>query len=530
MELILGINSYLHDTSAVLIRDGEVVAAVEEERFVGKKHAPGICLGGLPPYRSIEWILSTFNITLDDISGFAHSCRLLRHDRSGAWQAERNEYELFARSLDPTLKRTVFFPHHLCHAASAFLCSGMEEALIVTADGGGDSVATAIYVGRNKRIHPLAAFPVTSSLGHLYTYVTSLVGLGGFGKEGTTMALASYGERSDFPEVIVRTPLGYGIWDDWKSRLAPYETDYRKDFRKAANLARWVQEEVENTILHLIRVAIQITGLRNVCLAGGIFLNCMLNTKVATLSGVNEVFVPPGCNDAGTALGAGLLLASRSPHSENRRLVNAALGPVLDLEELETLLPVSGFRYFKVDNPHEWAARLLAAGRLVGWMQGRMEFGPRALGQRSILLDPRRSDLLPKLNAVKLREPWRPYAPAVLEDAVSEWFSLGVQSPFMTMVDWIKESKRSAVPAVVHVDGSARLQTVNRKNELWPVVDSFSKVTGIPMILNTSLNRQAPILQSTRDALALLATSPLDVLIAGSWVVSKEFVNDTQSA
>lgn len=523
MTVIIGINCYLHDTSVALIKDGQVIVAVEEERFNRQRHAPGICLGGTPPYQSLDWILKESGFRLEDIQKFAYSGRLLRKNNNQVWQAERNEYELFARSLDPRLENTVFYSHHLCHAAGAYLCSGYKDALIITADGGGDSISTALYLGKGNQIIPLISYPVLSSLGHLYSNVTRFVGLGDqFGQEGKTMALAGFGKPLKLPNVVYRNSLGYVISDRCKELISKNEVDYRNNFIDAANLAAWVQEELEKTINHLISIGINITGVDRICLSGGIFLNCKLNETIARRKDIRDIYIPSAPNDGGTSLGAALLASNEyCPLFKNRRLEVAALGPGLDDSDIDKVLRCSGFKVSYSEDPHKVAANLLVKSKIIGWMQGRMEFGPRALGNRSILADPRDPITIEKLVAAKNREHWRPYAPAIKRKKVKDWFKDVVNSPFMNISSKVLSEKRNQVPAIIHVDGSARIQTVTEGDCLYPLLDEFEKATNIPMVVNTSLNCQTPIIQSIKDGISLLATSPMDVLIIGNRVIEK---------
>jgi carbamoyltransferase len=526
----------LHDAAAVLVRDGEVIAAVEEERLNRIKHTN--CF----PEQAMRACLRIAGAEPADLNGIAFSFTewfldyQLRHyflerQEDGGFLGARRELGALleqALGLPEVGSRLAFVDHHLSHAASAFLVSGWDDALVVVIDGMGDNVSVSVYRGEDGKLTPLASLPVSASLGMFYLAVIHTLGYGLF-DEYKVMGLAPYGdpakhrglfqtfyELHDEGGYLLRTPAAEALLGSLTGA---------QDHDVAATL----QETLETVALHMLAYYQKQTGLTRLCLAGGVAHNCTLNGKLAAAGLFDSVFVQPAAHDAGGALGAALMLAKRreqavrfSPlrHVYLGRPLGEVASRLVRWAPVITVEPVS--------DPAAAAADLLASGAVIGWVQGRSEFGPRALGNRSILADPRPAQNRDVINSmVKKREAYRPFAPAVPEEDADRFFDIPAAAPrlpFMTFVVGVRPEVRSLLGAVTHVDGTARVQTVAREdNELfWRLLREFGARTGVPVLLNTSFNNNAePIVDSLDDAVACFLTSGLTHLVAGSFVVTR---------
>ncbi|MHC3392306.1 carbamoyltransferase family protein [Streptomyces lavendulocolor] len=561
---------YYHDASACLVVDGQVVAFAEEERFSRRKHHKDSRSCAM----AAAYCLSEAGITLAEVDEIA-----IAFNPSWPEPSETcTDAELIAELLDPALfghhrpRQVTVIEHHLAHAASAFHPSGFEEAAVLVVDGSGDGVSATLAHGTTSGLKVLRQFPFSQSLGWFYETVAEHLGLGDWTSSGKLMGLAGYGNpdryRFDF-----LTPLAggyhldlsrYGIRPDesvedqytdlryYRRLKTAYATAYTDlgipSHRRArtytdgriipdpgyrpehADLAAGAQRLLEQCLTELAREALTATGTTRLCIAGGVGLNCSANGRLAALRGVEELFVQPAAGDAGCAIGAALEAARRRGDLTlpGPAMTTAALGPAFTPGSIRTALDDLGLPYRDLgDDLATAAAGHLALGRTIGWFQGRMEAGPRALGRRSILADahdPRSRDHIN--DRVKNREPWRPLAPALLEEAAPDLIGTAAPHPFMIVARPATESARHLIPAAVHTDGTLRPQTVARDDTdpYAALLASFAEQTGrAPALLNTSFNHERePIVCTPRDAIATFAAGPLDALAIGPFLVRKD--------
>jgi carbamoyltransferase len=430
--------------------------------------------------------------------------------------------------------------HHLCHAASAFLVSPFESAAIFTLDGTGEETTTLFSRGQGARIQPLKRIKLPHSLGQFYSAVTNLLGFDMFGgDEWKVMGLAGYGEPEfyDFFSNRVLTTNGnydfrvnirtldhhlakrYQFSDEIIGALGPPRRPDEPISERHQNIASSAQKVLEDVVLHLLEGLHKQTGEESLCLAGGVAFNSVMNGRIINESPFKRVFIQPAAGDAGCSLGAAFL--THNMILKNRRVFemdHAYWGPSFSNEECADALRESGLRFETAADEEllPRVARLIADGAIVGWFQGRMEFGPRALGNRSFLADPRRADMRELLNKkVKLREWFRPLAPSMLEESSAEIFGVRRRDPFMVTVFTVAEGQRERIPAVVHVDNTARPQTVSRATNprYWNLIKEFERLTGVPALLNTSFNIQEPIVCSPRDAVRTFRGANFDALV-----------------
>jgi carbamoyltransferase len=580
----LGLNSVYHDCSAALVDDGLVVAAAEEERFTHVKHGkrPVPFTTWQLPFHAIDFCLSQAGIALDDVDQFAYSydpwlllgegardktivlplepsARGARANGGSPWEplllsyavnaprqlASGAPHHLSRRFRGVTHERIAprwsFVEHHLAHEASAFLASPFESAAVLTMDGRGERATTSYGWFDGTEYRRIGQVNLPHSLGLLYEEVTRYLGFLHSSDEYKVMALASYG-RPAFVEVFdeilrVRDDGTYTVAAPrLEARFGPGRARGAEMEQRHFDIARSLQVALENAVLKLVEWLHRQTRSSRLCMAGGVALNCVMNSRIRDLGPFEEIWVQPAAGDAGTALGAALWI-DRKVRSEQsatlpRRWVmnHAYLGPAHGDEEIESFLRWTQVPFRRLDNVAAEVATLLAANKVIGWYQGRMEFGPRALGARSILASPIDAGMQARLNEIKDREDFRPVAPVVLEERAHLWFAGGPRSPdklvapFMLFVFDVLADKAERIPAVRHVDGTARVQTVNR--EQHPLVHAllceFERLTGVPVLINTSFNtRGEPIVCTPRDAVESFWTSPLDALAIGSYLVEK---------
>ena len=559
---ILGINAAFHDSAACLVVDGAVVAAAEEERFVRIKHhkRPRPHHSYALPFHAIDFCLESAGLTLDDVDTIAYSFdpvplnraagpqllylpqsadELRASRRHDPWQTvflagisdapalllEDAPWHLRKRfeSRREVRDRFVFVPHHLAHAASAYYPSGFDDAAVMTIDGYGGDATTTYWHGRGAALDPLGAVALPHSLGLYYERLTAWLGFQPSSDEYKVMALAAYGE----PRYADRFRDAVQVGANGDYRIAPLDLEgwfgpARRGGPMEArhyDIAASAQLVLEETVLALAEWLRGATGSQNLCLAGGVALNCVMNSRLLRESGFSRVWVQPAAGDAGTALGAALAIA-RTPFPMN----DAYLGPGMTDDEIEASLRANGLAFRRADDVAEETARLLEKDAIVGWFQGRMEFGPRALGARSLLAAPFDRRMRDRLNAIKGREDFRPVAPVVAEEHAGDWFTDASRSPFMTFIFDIRPDRADAIAAVSHEDRSARIQTVDaaQNARLHALLQHFGARTGAPVLVNTSFNvREEPIVCSLRDAVATFHTSPLDALVAGSCILTK---------
>jgi carbamoyltransferase len=555
----LGLNySEMHDSSACIARDGEVLFAVAEERLSRQKHdarfpelairacldfagvqpqqLDHVCLGWPPATAALKHDLKCM-ATGSVPRNYVDLVSTLRRNLS--FTRQQNGEKPFRARFPATRATFRFIDHHLAHAISAYAFSGLDNAAVLVLDGRGAWEATSLWHGRDGRLEHIWTIPWPNSLGLFYAQFTQYLGFQPYSDEWKVMGLAPYGEAGinlrdfivpdDNPyKVSARLLLGQdssplsGI----VSRLGPARVPESQIDTRHKNLAFAVQQSCEDAMLALASAAVAKTGCRNLCLAGGVALNSKANGKIAASGLVDHIFVQPAASDDGVCLGAVL-----APYMDNggklpsHKMRHAYLGSASSDEEIERALQTYKLRATRVADPAAAAAQMLANGKILGWFQGRMEFGPRALGARSILADPRDPEMTAKVNnAVKFREWWRPFAPSMLAEVADEYIESATDSPFMILTAQVRPEKRTVIPSVTHVDGSARPQTVERDvNPLyWRLIREFGDRTGVPVVMNTSFNlRGEPIVCTPTDGIRTFFSSGMDALVIGSFVVEK---------
>ncbi len=573
----LGINAAFHDCSAALVRDGKVLAAAEEERFTRIKHGkrPVPFATWQLPYHAIDYCLRVADIDLADVDHIAYSFdpALLRptlapngiltlplepsaasrpQSQASPWDplflsyiinaprqlvdgAPHHLQKRFAgASLDGVLKKWQFVEHHLTHEASAFLASPYGETAVLTMDGRGERASTSYGLYRDGRYERIKQINLPHSLGLLYEDVTRYLGFLHSSDEYKVMALASYGKPlyvSDFREIVQMDGAGgYTLQSaNLAERFGPARRRGERFEQQHMDIAHSLQCVLEETVLAMAQWLHGVTRSDNLCMAGGVALNCVMNARLAAHSPFTNIWVQPAAGDAGTSLGAALWVDLHQREGGRQwAMDHAYLGPEYSDEEIEAFLTYSGVRFTRLTHVADTAAELLADEKIIGWFQGRMEFGPRALGARSILASPRDSGMQSRLNALKDREDFRPVAPVVLAERAHEWFDArgrsAIDAPFMLFVFDVLKDKAAAIPAVRHIDGTARVQTVTHDQNglLHELLAAFGEKTGVPVLVNTSFNtRGEPVVCTPRDALESFWTSPLDALVIGSYLVEK---------
>ena len=574
---ILGLNAYHADSSAAIFKDGVMIAATEEERFRRVKHWAGF------PSMAIEFCLREAGITLAEVDHIAigrdpyaklgKKLLFLARHPGGGWRAVKDrlnnakkvssleeEFAAIDAKVDPALlKRKIHqVEHHRSHLASAFFASPFEEAALLSIDGSGDFTTTMVAVGKGNKITVLDSVDFPHSVGLFYTAFTQLLGFPHYGDEYKVMGLAPYGQplyTDRLRDVLVFLPNGlfelnpryfvsaksgiisYG--DDHIPVVAPLFsafmaeqfgavrgkdeplTQYHKD------LAASVQRITEELIFHILGHLHKKTGLENVCIAGGVAQNSVANGKLTRNTPFKNVYIPSAGHDAGISMGAALYVYNQvldQPRTEP--IWSACTGSRFSNEEIERYLQgrnISYQRYPDAELYEKVADRLIDAG-VIGWFNGRAEFGPRALGARSILADPRRADAKDLLNSkIKRRESFRPFAPSILKEYVPEYFEVTDVVPFMEKVFPIRVEKRPQIPAVTHADGTGRLQSVDVEvsPRYYNLIEAFRRKTGVPILLNTSFNENEPIVNSPEQALECFLRTSMDMLVLENCVITR---------
>ncbi len=590
---ILGISAYYHDSAAALVRDGEIVAAAQEERFTRKKHDAGF------PLQAIRYCLAEDKIApgqLDAVAFYdkpiAKFARILETYFSVAprglqsfmmalplWLKQKlwipMEIEATLESLGFPPGIPVYFPeHHESHAASAFFPSPFEQAAILTLDGVGEWATSTIGRGQQNHLDILKELRFPHSLGLLYSAFTYFTGFRVNSGEYKLMGLAPYGEPIYVNRILdnlldlkedgsFRLNLDYfGYLDGLTMTNAKFNRLFDGPPRKSEaeitqremDLARSIQVVTEEIVLRMARTARALTGLENLCLAGGVALNCVANGRLLREGLFKNIWIQPAAGDAGGALGAALMVwhvvqnQPRAADGVHDRMQGSYLGPAFDEAEIEAFLQARGYPAEKINDPNQWAdqiANLIATEQVIGLVQGRMEFGPRALGNRSIIGDARSTKMQATMNLkIKYRESFRPFAPTCLEERVGEYFDLDRPSPYMLLVAPVRGSRcrgvaearklpvrerinqaRSDVPAITHVDYSARIQSVSRAVNpgYYRIIQAFEKKTGYGIIINTSFNvRGEPIVCTPEDAYRCFMRTEMDALVLGSFILDKK--------
>jgi len=565
---IVGLAGLLIDgASCVLDPEGRVVAAIEEERPTRVKHASMRYSGGLP-FRSLELCFKQAGITWKDVGHVGYFFEPWREFRSMAafrlrkawWNPPVAAYYV-AYHLDnlrghlavprmlaqqPGYRATFSnLSHHMTHAASAFYPSPFESAAVLVMDAMSERESTSFFMAEGKRIQCLKRMNFPHSWGFLYSMFTQYLGFVPNSDEYKVMGLAAFGEPAYLPKVLDLLQLSstgeprleWSYFDRafrgpvYFSRKffdafgpARSKDDPMTDRHKA--IAASIQAALEQSSLSMARELHRVTKATRLCIAGGVGLNCLMNSRIRLETDFKEVFIPPGPHDSGCAMGAALQIAHQHLDLPRQYVMRTAdLGREFSDDEIRATLESCKVGYRRCENVEEETAELLAQGKIVGWFQGRMEWGPRALGYRSILADPTRPDMKDKVNAVvKYREDFRPFAPAVHAEAASDYFLDITDSPFMLFTAKVRPEQQARIPAVMHVDGTSRLQSVDRAlhPRFWKLIDAFSKRRGVPVVLNTSFNVQGePIVATPRDAIRCFFGSGLDALAIGSYHVVK---------
>jgi carbamoyltransferase len=569
----LGINAAFHDSAACIIKDGQLLAATEEERFTHFKHGkrPVPFSAWELPFHAIDYCLKTAGIHLSEVDHVAYSFDpylLLGDAYAGRTSIEiplePGDDQLAAEWLnpwDPLFLSSVvnaprqlvdgyphhlqqrfigasvddfkwhFVEHHIAHAASAFVCSPYGHAAVMTMDGRGEKATTSYFTGVDNDLTLIDQVYLPNSLGLLYEEVTTHLGFLHSSDEYKVMALASYGKPefvNDFREMIRLSENGrYTISDqNLEQRFGPKRLRHEEFTGRHFNIAHSLQAVLEETVLKITEWLYHTTGEENLCMAGGVALNCVLNARIRDQGLFKNIWVQPASGDDGTALGAALWVDARQRQSTTKNFImdHAYWGPEYSDDEIEKFIRWAKVPYKKLDNIAEETAEILAQNKIIGWYQGRMEFGPRALGSRSILASPINPEMQARLNEVKDREDFRPVAPVVLEEEAAEWFENAGYSPFMLFVYNVRPEKADQIPAVRHTDGTARIQTINEKQHknYYDLLKAFQRKTGVPVLVNTSFNTLSkPIVCSPRDAIECFWTSPFDALIIGSFLIEK---------
>jgi carbamoyltransferase len=566
---ILGLTT-LGDSAASLICDGELVAAVEEERFSRVKHHSGF------PYKAIQFCLDHAGITLKDVEHVGHYWKpwILRHK---AMQAARSAFisrDMFKARADrgvaqvsnsylgmfrhahrlrerfgPSDFKYHYLEHHQTHAASAFFVSPFDSAAIMTWDGTGEDTTTLFCRGRANKIEVLKRIKLPHSLGQFYSAVTNYIGFDMFaGDEWKVMGLAAYGKPKyvDFFREKVLTTNGSGdfrfhikVLDHHLAKHYQFPDAIVNELGKARipgepldehhwDVACSAQKALEETGLYLVKKLHETTGEENLCMAGGVAFNSVMNGRIFHESPFKRYFVQPAAGDAGCSLGAAMMVWNQKLGNPRGFVMDRAYwGPGFTNGECRAALDEAGLKYETLEDdlllPR--LARMISEGAIIGWFNGRMELGPRALGARSFVADARRADIREILNhKVKLREWFRPLAPSILEEHARDVFGVEHHDPFMITVIEVAEEYKAKIPAVVHVDGTARPQMVSKRTNprYWRLIDEFRKVTGIPLVLNTSFNVQEPIVCTPHDAVNTFRNSNFDALVLENNLVLRE--------
>jgi carbamoyltransferase len=576
---ILGINAYHGNSSAAIIADGRLIAAVEEERFNRVKYAAGF------PSAAIRYCLDSAGISLDEVNHIAIprnpwtrlGTKLFYALKMPSFAAERVKVmgrfagipEALAQAFDlaPEKIRARYhrIEHHQAHLASAFFVSPFDQAALLSADGLGDFASTMWGTGQGNRMHIDGAIAFPHSLGMYYTAVSQYLGFRKFGDEYKVMGLAAYGEPAFLDEFrhIVRTNGGVGFrlglqyfkhhrtgpemtWreadktpelgamfsDYMAARLGPARDPAAPVEKMHRDGAATLQARLEEVLFEMLRALYARTKQKAVCLAGGVAFNCVANGKIFDKTPFEQIFVQPAAGDAGLAIGAAYFV-HHQVLGQPRSFVmeNAYWGPGYSQEQMRAAVQASRLQSEgnEILELHEKeiakeAAKEIAEGKILGWFQGRAEWGPRALGNRSIVADPRRPDMKDTLNArIKHREMFRPFAPSVLAESTGEYFEKSYPCPFMTQAYSVRPEKRELIPAPTHVDGTGRLQTVSQEANprYWGLIREFANLTGVPVVLNTSFNDNEPIVCRPEEAIECFLRTKMDVLVLGNILVRK---------
>ena len=571
MTYILGISAFYHDSAAALIKDGVVISAIQEERLSRIKHDQKF------PTNAINKILEINNISLDEISyvcfydkPFLKFERLLETYISYApkgfnsfrkamplWMKEKLfQKEMIKKELkaiNSNFNLEIFFcEHHLSHAASAFFPSPFDDAIILTADGVGEWASTTISIGKKNDIKIVEEIHYPHSIGLIYSAFTGYLGFKVNSGEYKVMGLAPYG-KPKYKDIILNnlvdlkedgsfklnqkyfnystglTMVNKKFEDLFGKKTRISETDEIDQFHM--DIAASIQEVTELIMLNIVKYISKKYSVDNLCLAGGVALNCVANSKILNSKLFKNIWIQPAAGDAGGAIGSALSIWYQELNNERKEnksdlMKGSYLGPAYSDAEIEDSLAELGANFSKLDYEKliDKTADLISKGNTIGWFQGKMEFGPRALGNRSILADPRNANMKSIINMkIKRRESFRPFAPSVLEKFQTDWFDDSFISPYMSSLAFVKEEKKKIIPAITHIDGTARLQSVNfdTNPKFASLINAFYEITNVPILLNTSFNENEPIVMKPEEALDCLLRTDMDAIVINNFLIKK---------
>ena len=551
-----------HDASACVFKDNKLVAFVEEERFSRQKRHYGF------PYQSVDYCLRNAGLDISEINRVAvgnlpplksftnnlskyyfNGVCLMRPLKELPKSIAYSFGQLFSRnstSCMPTREDFFWIEHHSAHAASTYFCSPFKKSMYLTLDAWGDNASGSYGIGEESKLVEWHKINSPNSLGFIYSRFTEYLGYPyDKGHEAKVMGMAAYGNPEDqmqrfFNEGIISDDEKFGVWKTNqkygfdKDSLERIELIFgiRNTNPKAlqshySNVAATLQRSLEASVVKTVQEMVRTFGNENLCLAGGVALNCKMNGEILKGGAVKNIYIPPHAHDAGKAIGAALQCLAEEGKKAKINLDTAYWGPEFSNEEIEVVLKENNTKitYEKAGDIAGLTAEHIAKGEIVAWFQGRMEVGARALGNRSIVADPTSIEIKDKINVIKQREFWRPLCPSIKREAMEEYFGTDIDAPFMSFAVWCKEEKRKEIPGVVHVDNSVRPQSVTKKQnpKYYKLIEEFEKLKGVPMVLNTSFNVQEPIICTPKEAVAtFLKSKDLNALAIGDyWVVRR---------
>jgi len=572
---ILGVNAYHPDSSACIIKDGQLLAAVEEERFRRIKHWAGF------PSESIRYCLKEAGVEISDIDyiGISRNPYMHIHKKFVFALKRKIDFNLIKKRIDNVIKiksiknkirdefylaskdikaKVYFIEHHQAHIASTFFISDFKESAVLSLDAMGDFVSTMFALGKENKIKVLDRIYFPHSLGYLYTAGTQFLGFFKFGDEYKVMGLAGYGKPGylkDFKKIIIFKKNGKFIlnpeyfnfsskgldmsWNGtepvcgilyskkWVDLFGPARKPDTPISEREKNIASSLQAVLEEAYFHILEYLYKITKLDTLCLAGGVALNCSANGKIFGYSPFKKIYIQPASSDAGTALGCAYYIYHQLLKRPRCFVMDHAYwGPEFSDDDIELILKKYNLKFIKYnqDDLVRVVAGYIQEGKIIGWFQGRMEWGPRALGNRSILVDPRKKEMIDKLNSlIKHRESFRPFAPSILEEEIERYLGYKISSPFMLLALPVKKERISEIIATVHIDNTIRLQTVSKDTNylFWKLIKSFSELTGVAALLNTSFNENEPIVCKPEEALECFLRTPMDILVMKNYLIKK---------
>ncbi len=559
---ILGISCHYHDAAACIVRDGEVIAAAEEERFTRKKHdhsfpenAIKFCLEHagikgsqldhvgfyekpvLKFYRMLETHIDTYPRSIEQFTSAVPT-----------WLTEKLRLPSLLKSKLGYKGEIIYIKHHLSHAASAFLPSPFEEAAIITWDAVGEWTTTAYGTGKGNKLKMEKELQFPTSIGMLYSTITAFLGFRVNSDEYKVMGLASYGKPVHYDKLkklavqtddsSIKLDMSYFAYEySFRMYSKKFEAEFGKPRKPESEITQYhmdmaasLQKLTEELMLKIATYVRKKTGMENLCMAGGVALNVVANKLILEKSGFRKLFVQPAASDAGGALGVAMYIYNSALNNPRTYIMkNAYLGPEYTKEEIRDYLVKNRIKHRECGSEEELlneTARLIHENNIIGWFQGRMEYGPRALGNRSILANATNAEMKDILNnKVKHREDFRPFAPVTTEEEAKNYFEIRQPDPFMVLLVDVKKSKKEAIPAVTHVDGTARLQTISEKENprYYKLIKTFKKLSGVPVIINTSFNiRGEPIVCTPYDAFRCFAGTGIDYLVMDRFIISKK--------